>query len=310
MNSTSRPQQVAAVDALRFATIEAGGTKFNVGIGGRDGEVYDQAQFATRSPAETIGDVTSWLDTEVEKGGPLAAIGVATFGPIDTDPASARWGHLGLTPKLSWRGADLITPFRRYGVPLALDTDVNGAALAEWRWGAGRGCARICYLTVGTGIGGGAVLDGKMLSGRSHPEMGHMFVRRHPDDEFVGACPTHGDCLEGLASGNTIKARWGRSLSRLEVGHPGHLVVASYLAQACLNIVATLAPEKIILGGGVMGTPGLVANVRDQFNLLANGYFSGFGAEHIALAELFPISGLVGGLAIAELALNQNQNFI
>jgi fructokinase len=307
MNSLSHPDRAPGAGAPRFATIEAGGTKFVVGIGGPDGNVYNQAQFATRSPGETVGEIISWLDAEVQRTGPLDAIGLATFGPIDTDPASSAWGRLGLTPKLLWRGANLVAPLRAYGIPLSLDTDVNAAALAEWRWGAGQGCARICYLTVGTGIGGGAVLDGKTLSGRSHPEMGHMFVRRHPDDNFIGACASHGDCLEGMAGGSAIEARWGMSLSKLEPDHRGHDLIASYLAQACVNIVATLAPEKIILGGGVIGTPGLLGKLKSQFEELANSYFSGFVAEDIKLAKLFPISGLIGGLAIAEMALMRHQ---
>lgn len=294
--------------ATRFVSIEAGGTKFNVGIGGSDGVLHKQAQFATRSPDETIRDLIEWLDAEVAKDGPISAIGMATFGPIDTDPGSVSWGRLGLTPKLSWQGADLITPFRSYGVPVALDTDVNAAALAEWRWGAGQGCARLCYLTIGTGIGGGAVLDGKMLSGRSHPEMGHMFIRRRAEDEFKGACATHGDCLEGLASGTAIHARWGNSLSKLGASHPGHEIIGGYLAQACINVVATLAPEKIVLGGGVIGTEGLLTRVRTQFSLLARDYFSGFVAADIVLAKLYPVSGLIGGLAIADMAREQSRS--
>ncbi|MGN6847883.1 MAG: ROK family protein [Sphingomicrobium sp.] len=306
MDSPSQPSHSLSSSAARLASIEAGGTKFNIGIGGSDGSLHSQAQFATRSPSETISDLRTWLDAEIAKDGPISAIGMATFGPIDTDAKSPGWGRLGPTPKLSWQGADLITPFQAYGVPVALDTDVNSAALAEWRWGAGQGCARLCYLTIGTGIGGGAVLDGKMLSGRSHPEMGHMFIRRHPDDDFPGACPSHGDCLEGLASGTAIHARWGSSLSKLGVGHPGHEIIAGYLAQACVNVVATLAPGKIVLGGGVIGTDGLLARVRAQVDLLARDYFSALAADDIVLAGLYPFSGLIGGLAIADLASQQH----
>ena len=306
MTSASPLKPEPAPRPARFATVEAGGTKFNVGIGSSDGIIQCQAQFPTGSPEETLGEVTSWLDREVEKNGPVDAIGLATFGPIDTDPASRNWGRLGPTPKVLWQGFDLVAPFRSYGVPFALDTDVNCAALAEGRWGAGRGCARVCYLTVGTGIGGGALIDGKMLSGPSHPEMGHMFIRRHPDDGFAGICAAHGDCLEGLASGEAIKARWALSLSRLDPRDPANEMIAYYLAQACVNIVAALAPAKIVLGGGVMGTAGLVAKVRDQFELLGNGYFSALAAENIMLAELYPISGLIGGLAIAETAFLQS----
>lgn len=294
-------------DATRFAAIEAGGTKFNVGIGTADGKLISQSQFATRSPEETMSEVTTWLDHELAKVGSIAAIGLATFGPVNTDPRSPSWGRLGPTPKLSWQGADLVSALRSYDVPVALDTDVNGAALAEWRWGAGRGCSRICYITVGTGIGGGAVIEGQMLSGRSHPEMGHMFIHRHADDDFKGACPSHRDCLEGLASGNAISARWGNSLSKLGVQHPGHQMIAYYLAQACTNIVAVLAPEKIILGGGVVGTPGLVDEVQREFQLLSNDYFTGFTGADIVRAQLYPISGLIGGLAMAEMASSRSR---
>ena len=307
MDSQSSLSHSAPPGTARYATIEAGGTKFNVGIGTADGKLISQSQFATRSPKETMRDVTEWLDAEVAKDGSIAAIGLATFGPVNTDPHSPSWGQLGPTPKLSWRGADLITPLRSYNVPVALDTDVNGAALAEWRWGAGRDCKRICYITVGTGIGGGAVIDGEMLSGRSHPEMGHMSIHRHADDDFEGACPSHGDCLEGLASGNAINARWGNSLSKLGAGHPGNRIIAYYLAQACINIVGVLAPEKIILGGGVIGTSGLIDEVRREFQRLANDYFTGFAVSDIVLARLFPVSGLIGGLAMAEMALMRSR---
>lgn len=308
IDSPTQSTGTRGLGATRLASIEAGGTKFNVGIGGPDGVLYTQAQFPTRSPDQTIRDLTEWLDAELAANGPISAIGIATFGPVDTDRGSLSWGRLGPTPKLSWQGADLIAPFASYDVPLALDTDVNAAALAELRWGAGQGCMRLCYLTIGTGIGGGAVLEGTMLSGRSHPEMGHMFVRRDPEDAFEGVCATHGDCLEGLASGTAIRARWGNSLSQLGADHPGHELVAGYLAQACVNVVATLAPEKIVVGGGVIGTEGLLAKVRTRFDDLAGGYFSGFSANEIVLAELYPLSGLIGGLAIADLARSETRN--
>lgn len=292
----------------RFAAIEAGGTKFTVGIGDGEGRLLRQAAFETQGPAQTFAEVSSWLDGEIARSGLVDAIGIASFGPIDVDRRSANWGRLGRTPKLLWQGVDVIGPFRRYDVPIALDTDVNGAALAEWRWGAARGSDRVCYVTVGTGIGGGAVLDGITLSGRNHPEMGHMFVRRHPDDAFPGACPIHGDCLEGLASGSAIEARWRGSLSELGAASPGQALIADYLAQACVNIAVTLAPDVIILGGGVMATPGLFDQLCDGFDRLANGYLAGFSARNILRAEFYPLSGLIGGLAIAEMALRDSQS--
>lgn len=302
MAAAADPTCSSATLGKRYASIEAGGTKFNMAIGDDEGRVLEQVQFRTRGPDETIADVTAWLDCAIAQWGALTAIGIAMFGPIDTDRHSLTWGRLGVTPKTEWQGVDMIAPFWRYGVPLGLDTDVNGAALAEWFWGAGQGCERTCYLTVGTGIGGGAVLSGRTLSGRGHPEMGHVFVRRHPDDNFAGACPVHGDCLEGLASGTAIRSRWGASLSELDPDHPAHAIIAEYLAQACVNIVATLAPDRIALGGGVMSTAGFVTRVRTRFERLAGGYFAGFDAQDIVLADLFPISGLMGGFAIAAMA--------
>lgn len=287
----------------RLAAIEAGGTKFNVGIGDAAGHLLRQATFETREPAQTFGAVCAWLDQQIERDGPIDAIGIATFGPVDTDRRSGGWGRLGLTPKLLWQGVDMVAPLVRFEVPIALDTDVNGAALAEARWGAARGSERTCYLTVGTGIGGGAVLGGAMLSGRSHPEMGHMFVRRDPADDFAGACPIHHDCLEGMASGTAIEARWGRGLSDLGPAHAGHRIIADYLAQACVNVAVVLAPDIIVLGGGVMTTDGLFARVCVRAEELANGYMAGFSAQSIARAAFFPLSGLVGGLAIADMAL-------
>jgi len=212
------------------------------------------------------------------------------------------WGHVTRTPKPHWANTDLAGPFARaFGCPVGVETDVNGAALAEMRWGAGKGWGSLLYLTVGTGIGGGFVSNGALLRGLSHPEMGHVRMPRHRDDGgFAGVCPFHGDCLEGLASGPAIKARWGVSLSELEPSHPGHAMIAWYLAQATVTFQAMLEPARIVLGGGVMATPGLLERVREDAVRSAGGYFAGDPGEVIVAPALGERSGLLGALAVAQ----------
>jgi fructokinase len=187
-----------------------------------------------------------------------------------------------------------------FGCPVGLETDVNGAALAEARWGAGQGCGSLLYLTIGTGIGGGFVSGGQLLHGVSHPEMGHIRMPRHPDDRaFAGICPFHGDCLEGLASGPAIIARWGLSLSQLPGDHPGRAMIAWYLGQAMATFQAIMEPARIVLGGGVMATPGLLEAVRREAAEAGQGYFAGDPAEVIVAPGLGERSGLLGALAVA-----------
>ncbi len=181
-----------------------------------------------RGPKKRSRVAIDWLRRQ---GSDFSAVGIASFGPLDLDPASSGWGHITRTTKPHWSDADVAGPFgRAFDCPVAIDTDVNGAALAEWLWGAGQGTNASLYLTVGTGIGGGAVVGGRLIHGVGHPEMGHIRMPRHPDDgDFAGICPFHGDCLEGLASGPAIKARWGASLSELPSGHrrtPDHRLVS------------------------------------------------------------------------------------
>jgi fructokinase len=187
------------------------------------------------------------------------------------------------------------------GLPVGFDTDVNGAALAESRWGAGRGQAVSVYITVGTGIGGGAIVGGKPLHGLSHPEMGHIRPRRHADDlAFTGTCPFHQDCLEGLASGPAIKARWGASLSELAPGHPAHDIIASYIAQLVTTLQSVMEPGRVILGGGVMATPGLLDKVREQAAAFGSSYFRGNARDILVAPALGDNAGLLGGLALAQ----------
>lgn len=285
-----------------FGCIEAGGTKFVVGVAASPDDVRETLRFDTISPAETIGAAIIWLRDAQLRHGSLSAIGIASFGPLELDRSAANWGHITATTKPGWNNADFAgLVSRELGLPVGLDTDVNGAALAESRWGAGQGQTVSVYVTVGTGIGGGAIVGGKPLQGLSHPEMGHIRPQRHPDDMgFAGICPFHGDCLEGLASGPAIKARWGASLSELPTDHPAHGIVAWYLAQMVVTLQAVMEPGRIILGGGVMLTPGLIERVRDSAIRLGKGYFKGNPGDIVVPPALGDQAGLLGGLALAQ----------
>lgn len=286
-----------------YGMVEAGGTKFVLGAAYGPDEVVATTRVATTTPAETIAAMCDWLAGH----GPFAAVGIATFGPVEVDRASQQWGHILATPKAGWSNTDLVGPLaKRLGCPVGLDTDVTAAALAEYRWGAGQGQPSVLYFTIGTGVGGGAVIGGKPLAGISHPEMGHIRLPLHPADaaaNFGGVCPFHGTCLEGLASGPAVKARYGVSLSELPTDHIGHEVVAWYIAQAVVTAQAMFEPGRIVLGGGVMGTPGLIERVRYQAERLGNGYFRGKAGEIVTLPGLGDRSGLFGALALAEAAL-------
>lgn len=282
----------------QYGLIEAGGTKFVAGIADEHGTIAARHRIPTTTPEETIGATIGWFR---EQGLTPDAIGIASFGPLDLNRASPTWGHVTRTPKPHWSGADLVGPFARaFDCPVGLETDVNGAALAEARWGAGKTVGSLLYLTIGTGVGGGFVSDGRLLHGLSHPEMGHIRMPRHPDDrDFKGHCPFHGDCLEGLAAGPSIIARWGASLSELPDEHPGADIIAWYLAQAAVTFQAIMEPARIVMGGGVTATPGLLDKVRAMATESGAGYFAGHPAEVIVAPALGDNSGLLGALAVA-----------
>lgn len=282
----------------RYGLVEAGGTKFVLGVASDKDNIEATARIETTTPAETLGAAIDWFAEQ----GQIDAIGIGSFGPLELDKVKSNWGHITATPKAHWSGADIAGPLARaFNCPVAIDTDVNGAALAEYQWGAGQDQNSLIYFTIGTGVGGGAVVDGRIVHGISHPEMGHFRTPRHPADlDFAGACPFHWDCLEGLASGPSIQARWGHSLSQLPSDHPGHDIIAFYLAQAVVTMQAILAPARIVFGGGVMGTPGLIERVRAQAFELGGSYFVGDVREIISLPALGDRAGLLGALALAQ----------
>jgi fructokinase len=285
-----------------FGCIEAGGTKFVAGVVAAPDDIRETARFDTISPDETIGATIAWLQEAADRHGALAAVGIASFGPLELDRMAVNWGHITATTKPGWSNCDFAGRVTRaFNLPVGFDTDVNGAALAESRWGTGQGQNVCLYITIGTGIGGGAIIDGKPLHGLSHPEMGHIRPQRHPADlGFAGICPFHGDCLEGLASGPAIKARWGASLSELEPDHAAHDIIAWYLAQMVVTMQSIMEPGRIILGGGVMGTPGLIDRVRSKATELGKGYFRGAAHDIIVTPGLGEHAGLLGGLALAQ----------
>lgn len=284
-----------------YGLVEAGGTKFVLGVAHGPDEVLANTRIATTTPDATIDAMVDWL----AQHGPLAAVGIATFGPVEIDRGSPQWGHILATPKAGWSNTDLVGPLAsRLGCAVGLDTDVTAAALAEYRWGAGQGQPSVLYFTIGTGIGGGAVIGGKPLAGISHPEMGHLRPPLHPADAgFAGVCPFHGACLEGLASGPAVLARYGASLSDLPADHEGHEVIAWYIANAVVTAQAMFEPGRIVLGGGVMGTPGLLERIQAEAERLGNGYFRGKAADVVVLPGLGDRSGLLGALALAEAVL-------
>jgi fructokinase len=279
-----------------FGCIEAGGTKFDVAIGDESGAILDTARFATLTPEETLGPVLDWLARQA----PLSAIGVASFGPLYLDRSSPSWGKVARTPKPEWSGTDLAGPLgARFGVPIGFDTDVNAAALAESRWGECRSDEICVYMTIGTGIGGGVVVNGRPLHGHPHPEFGHALARRYKTDTYKGCCPYHGDCFEGLASGTAIAGRWGASLAELPPDHPAHDMAAWYVAQLCVMTHAVLSPRTVLLGGGVMAAPNFLEHAQRHVTAMTNDYFTPI-LNRPALGDR---AGILGALALAHGAL-------
>jgi fructokinase len=281
-----------------FGLIEGGGTKIVLGIGTSAGKIVARHRVPTMLPGETLSACSHWFQAQNKD---LSAIGIAFFGPLDVDRKSASWGRITRTTKPHWSGVDVAGHFAsQLQCPIGIETDVDGAALGELKWGAGQGHASLLYLTIGTGVGGGFVTNGHLLRGLSHPEMGHIRVPQHSaDGNFSGICPFHNDCLEGMASGPAILARWGQPLSDLPACHLGHGMIAWYLGQAVCSFQAIMEPSRIVMGGGVMQTPGLIDKVRVAAYDAGRGYFTGDPKTVIVAPGLGSDSGLMGALAIA-----------
>ncbi len=286
-----------------YGGVETGGTWCVCALGTGPGELCAREQFPTTSSEETLERIVKFFGEHPSPD----AVGIGSFGPVDLDLSSATWGEVTTTPKPGWQHTPVATVLRdRLKVPVAFDTDVNAAAVAEQRWGAGQGRGTVCYLTVGTGIGAGLVIDGKPLHGLIHPEVGHLRVPHDSRrDAFAGNCPAHGDCWEGLASGTAMAERWGQPPAELPEGHPAWPLEADYLALGILAIVCVASPERVIAGGGVMSRPALMRMVRRRLVKLVAGYLdtpalsSGID-EYLVPPALGDDAGVLGAIALAQ----------
>lgn len=292
-----------------IGAIEAGGTKFVLALARESGEILAETRIATRTPDQCFPEMVAFFRHATKAHGGISAFGVASFGPIDIDPASPDYGRFTTTPKPGWADARFHDALGEFGAPIMVDTDVNGAALGEWAMGAGQGCRTIAYTTVGTGIGSGVVQDGRSLSGFSHFESGHIPVARDPArDPFPGRCPFHGDCLEGLACGPAIEDRWGTSLSKLASPAEQVDLIAGYIAQLATSLVLLHMPDRLIFGGGVMKTPGLIEALRRATEARLGGYVKAQqldpGLErYIVSPALGDEAGITGAILLGKRAL-------
>jgi fructokinase len=288
---------------MRVAGVELGGTKAVV-VAGSGSQIEQRTQFLTTSPVQTLAQVTAALRT-FDAVSPIEAVGIASFGPIRIDPLAADYGNILATPKPGWSGADVIAPARiREGLPITVDTDVNAAAIAEHRLGAAQGCANVIYLTIGTGLGGGVLVDGAPVHGVLHPEIGHIRTRRAPGDEFAGTCPFHKDCIEGLISGPALDARFGCDPSTLDPGDARWTQVAGDLAELLAALILTHSPQRIVLGGGVsIGQPQIIEQAGKILPNLLAGYLTDFDEDRImgtlVAPKLMEDAGPVGAMLLA-----------
>lgn len=292
-----------------FAGIEAGGTKFVCAICDVNGKITQKVVIPTTTPDETMPQVIKFFQA-IHVSSPLSAIGIATFGPVDLNRKSPYYGYITTPPKPGWGHFNIVGTLKEaFKLPIGFDTDVNGAAIGEHRWGAAKNLDTFLYVTVGTGIGAGEMVSGQLVHGLIHPEMGHMFIPKLPEDEkFTGVCPFHKDCLEGLASGPSMQKRWNiKSATDLPIDHPAWDLEAKYLAYAFANCVLILSPQKIIVGGGVMKRKELYAKIRVNVRDFLNGYIKHDKVikdldDFIVEPGLGDESGICGALALAEQA--------
>ena len=289
-----------------YGGIEAGGTKFICAIGTGPKDLRDEIRFDTTLPEETINNTINYFKN-YSQCGELSAIGIGSFGPIDLNPESPTYGYILSTPKQNWKNTNILGKIKSaLNIPVGFDTDVNAAALGEYEWGAAKGLSNFIYLTIGTGIGGGGMINGKLLHGILHPEMGHIFIPHNfKEDPFAGNCPFHGDCFEGLASGPAIEARWGIIPQKLDENHEGWKLEAKYISLAITNYICTLSPQRIIIGGGVMNREKLLPMVHREIVNNLNTYIqlpeiTQNIEDYIVLPGLGNQAGILGAIALAR----------
>ncbi|HET7576310.1 MAG TPA: ROK family protein [Sphingomicrobium sp.] len=289
---------------MTYAGVELGGTKCIAILARGASDVLAREIVLTTSPDETLGRIERTL-LEWKRNEGFDALGIASFGPLDLDPNSASWGHALATPKPGWPNANIAPRLRdAIGVPVALDTDVNGAALAEMRWGCAADVEDFAYVTVGTGVGVGLIVNGRPTRGFGHCELGHVRVTRAPGDDWRGSCPYHGDCVEGLASGGSLQARFGDRLDEIGPDHPVWDSVAWTLAQLCHVIVCAAAPRAIAIGGGVIERqPRLLGKIQGILDESLNGFIRLPGdGDYVRAPGLGGDAGPLGAIALAMTA--------
>lgn len=293
--------------SLRFGALEAGGTKMVMSILDEKGNMLERVSIPTRTPEETMLEMVAFFREHA-----VCALGIGCFGPLDLNPASPTYGYITATPKLAWRDYPLLPEFKKQlNIPVCLDTDVNGAALAESQLGAAKGLGSCLYVTIGTGIGGGLIVNGQCVHGLVHPELGHQLMCPEANDPTPdGFCPYHKRCLEGLAAGPAINKRWGTPAQDLPDDHPAWALEASYLAQMCCNAIMAFSPEKIILGGGVMHKEFLFPMIREKTISLLNGYIASPVVadgmkDYIVSPGLGDNSGVMGAWLLARKAYEE-----
>lgn len=287
-----------------LGAIEAGGTKFVCAVGDKPGRIKDSIKIPTTVPEETMAGVIEFF-----KQYDIESIGIGSFGPIDVNQESETYGYITSTPKLAWRNYPFVQALEEsFGVPVGFNTDVNAAALGEAVLGAAKGLDSCLYITVGTGIGAGAVVNGKLLKGLSHPEMGHIIVRRHPEDTYKGTCPYHADCLEGLAAGPAIEERWGKKGVSLVKRNEVWDLEGYYIAQALMQYILILSPKKIILGGGVMNQTQVFTSIYKYLPELLKDYVAlPELSSYIVSPGLGDRAGITGSLLLANQALTEKE---
>lgn len=297
-----------------IGAIEAGGTKFMLALAAPDGTLLETLRLPTLTPDTTMPQVVEFFRAAASRHGPLVGLGVASFGPLEVDPASPRYGTITTTPKPGWSGMRFQDWLAPLGVPIRIDTDVNGAAMGESIAGAGQSCRTVAYTTVGTGIGTGVVSHGRPLAGFTHFESGHIRVPHdRTADPFAGLCPYHGDCVEGLASGPAIAARFGTSFESLADPAPAVALIAGYLADLATNLVLLHAPDRLIFGGGVMKAPGMLEALRAATALRLAGYIAGPAGEpglenYVVPPALGDLAGITGAVQLGRLSVAQRES--
>jgi len=294
-----------------YGGIEGGGTKFVCAVGTNPNDIRAETRFPTTTPHETMSQAVEFFKQQEITFGKLDAIGFACFGPLNPKPDTPTYGHILPTPKPGWSNSDVVGMLRTsFDIPVNFDTDVNGAALGEAKWGNAQGLETFIYLTIGTGVGGGAYVEGKLLHGLLHPEMGHIpLPHDRVKDPFPGTCPFHGDCFEGLASGVAIEKRWGQRGGALPEDHPAWDLEAEYIALALMTYCHTLSPQRIIIGGGVGQLEHLLSKVQKRTRELINGYIQSTAITEniesfIVTPGLGSQAGVLGAIALAEQAMN------